>query len=384
MELHTAFWRTARKKEKNPYREAPTGGIPTVDDCMYGGEGVEEEKKKEETSYKPSPKPTFERPRRTSFRIAAKKPDTTPTNTEKKNRKRSAEFEPETEHKKPKMSKQEAMLKSLMDSVQSLTENQLKKGEVASQVKKIVHDAIDEKVTTKFKALDKRNDKIEERLTKLENENRKPSKGRKRAKNEDEMSEEYLLAKRSLKLAPCNNSPEAVWEFMSKQLQLPEDVLKNMAVKSAREVFEKKLPSHRKKSTKPKLQIELHTVEDRDLILSYASNLKGAASIDIVIPDKLLVLAGKLDHYAYKVRQRSKEDSGGKKDLETKTQVRLDNKAESLVLGIRRGKGAKWEFYNRDNLPTLSDSEDEDGEGEGEDGEEDEEEEMEGFEQAND
>ena len=42
------------------------------------------------------------------------------------------------------------------------------------------------------------------------------------------------------------------------------------------------------------VQIELKLIDQRDLLMSYASNLQNGAKIDIVIPDPLKVTARKL------------------------------------------------------------------------------------------
>ena len=87
--------------------------------------------------------------------------------------------------------------------------------------------------------------------------------------------------------------------------------------------------------------------------MSFAPNLSGRATMDIVIPDSLRVIQVRLEHFAYKYRKASKERANGDKDLEAKTQVRLDNQAEGLVLGIRDTKEARWEFFSESRLPKL-------------------------------
>ena len=68
-------------------------------------------------------------------------------------------------------------------------------------------------------------------------------------------------------------------------------------------------------------------------VASYAVNLSGNGNIGLVIPDKLQILATKMEHYAFKIRQKSKELHADK-DKHVKTQLRQDNMSESLVLGI--------------------------------------------------
>ena len=87
--------------------------------------------------------------------------------------------------------------------------------------------------------------------------------------------------------------------------------------------------------------------------MSYASNLKGGASIDITIPDHLKIVAQKLEHRGFKLRQMSKINAAGDPDKLVKTQVRYDNDREGLVLGVRSSKDASWQFFPPGKLPPL-------------------------------
>ena len=104
---------------------------------------------------------------------------------------------------------------------------------------------------------------------------------------------------------------------------------------------------------KRKKHTTLETIDDRDIVMSYAVNLNGGASIETVIPDKLRVLQVRLEHFTFKYRRASKQRAAGNKDQEARTQIRLDNHSESLVLGIRDTKDGNWEFFNESRLPKL-------------------------------
>ena len=65
------------------------------------------------------------------------------------------------------MSEQQWM-DSISKTLADLKENQLKKEDVANQVRAVVNDALEKKVTKRFDKIDKRQDKMEERLEKLE------------------------------------------------------------------------------------------------------------------------------------------------------------------------------------------------------------------------
>ena len=97
----------------------------------------------------------------------------------------------------------------------------------------------------------------------------------------------------------------------------------------------------------------MESIDDRDIVMSYAVNLNGGSNIETVIPDKLRVLQVRLEHFAYKYRKASKDRAAGDKDREAKTQVRLDNHSESLVLGIREARDGDWEFFKEYQLPKL-------------------------------
>ena len=88
--------------------------------------------------------------------------------------------------------------------------------------------------------------------------------------------------------------------------------------------------------------------------MSYASNLKSGASVDLVVPDHLRLTVTKLEHHAYKLRMTSKDSSGGDKTREIKTQARINNVREGMFLGVRKDKDSLWQFYQPDKLPKLS------------------------------
>ena len=75
----------------------------------------------------------------------------------------------------------------------------------------------------------------------------------------------------------------------------------------------------------------MESIDDRDIIMSYSVNLSGNAHIEIVVLDALQVLQVRLEHL---------ERAWGNRDNEAKTQVRLDNQSENLVLGIHETKDA--------------------------------------------
>ena len=119
---------------------------------------------------------------------------------------------------------------------------------------------------------------------------------------------------------------------------------------SSKEIY--KRPTAANANPEPKVQVELGSIEDRDLVMGHAVNLNNNATMEIVVPDRLKLVAGRLENYAFRYRTQAKELAKGKKEMEAKTQIRFDNTKEGLVLGIR-SKSDKWKFYTPENLPKL-------------------------------
>ena len=122
-----------------------------------------------------------------------------------------------------------------------------------------------------------------------------------------------------------------------------------MQLAASKEIYKRPIPGST--TLTPKTQIELKSIEDRDMIMGHAVNLTKNASIEPVFPDSLKLAAGSLEHFAFRYRSQSNQLTGGKKEV--KTQVRYDNTKKGLVLGIREGKDQKWQFYAPNRLPKL-------------------------------
>ena len=175
---------------------------------------------------------------------------------------------------------------------------------------------------------------VKKRLAKMEAERAEASSNQ---GQKGKAEEEFIKARRSLKLSPCNNTEDAIKDFLKHELKIPTDLMVTLTVLSCKQVFKRPSMSAQKFVPPPKqIQIELDSQEDRDMIMSHAINLSGGATVEIVVPDRLKILAAKLEHYAYKLRAESKKKSGGDKDLEAKIQVRYDNQRTSLVLAVRK------------------------------------------------
>ena len=258
------------------------------------------------------------------------------------------------------MTEGEGSTQWIVNTLKDLRDNQLKKDEVFANVTQIVNEAIDVKVTKRMDKLDTKTDKIKVRLTKLEQEKSKPSGSGSQSRNE---AAAFMEARKSLILMPCEPTKQSIEYFLRKQMRMPTDVVETLKILSMEEVFQRNLPPNKQKDKRPKAQILLKTVDQRDMIMSYATNLSKGANVEMVIPCHLKVTARRLEHHAYKIRQASKEMAGNDKEKITKTQVRFDNLKDDLVLGIREGKDVPWKFLPMNKLQKLvpeSDSSDSD------------------------
>ena len=115
----------------------------------------------------------------------------------------------------------------------------------------------------------------------------------------------------------------------------------------------KKLPQHRQKlDERKKVSFQLADAYERDLIISYSSNLKGDSKLDIVIPDNLLSLKSQLEAIAYRLRRHATKSDGKK----LTTSLRLDDKTECLKLAVREKKEDRWLYYSLKELKQLESS----------------------------
>ena len=100
--------------------------------------------------------------------------------------------------------------KSISESLKKLTDNQLKKDDV----KAVVNAAIENKVTKRLDKMDKMQDKVEERLTKLE----KDKNAGQNVPGCSNSTDDYLHARHSFRLSPCQCSNQAVINFLKRDM----------------------------------------------------------------------------------------------------------------------------------------------------------------------
>ena len=82
--------------------------------------------------------------------------------------------------------------------------------------------------------------------------------------------DDYMEARRSLIVSPCSASTEAVREFLSKKMEIDHDILQDVMVQEIKRLHRK---GKRRGQNETRAKIIFQTVYDRDLIMSFASNL---------------------------------------------------------------------------------------------------------------
>ena len=84
---------------------------------------------------------------------------------------------------------------------------------------------------------------------------------------------------------------DGVKKFLIKSMGMAEEVAEDMSISGVKRIHPKNLPAHRqKRETGRKVKFTLADSYERDLAISYSSNLKGEDRIEIVIPDHLISL----------------------------------------------------------------------------------------------
>ena len=96
----------------------------------------------------------------------------------------------------------------------------------------------------------------------------------------------------------------------------------------------------------------MEDAHERDLAISYSTNLKGEDRVEMVIPDCLISLKSQLDSIAYCLRKHSERTGGSK----ISTLLRLDDTTESLKLAVREKKEEGWLYYSLTELKQLESS----------------------------
>ena len=205
------------------------------------------------------------------------------------------------------------------------------------------------------KEMSKQQRKMEERLTSLEKGNgRKPGPSYRPivGKPSARFTDEYNKARRSILLAPVQPYLPNLKDFFLNVMDIPQEIVADLELSDIRRVHPRKLPAHRKKLDETKkVHVSFRNHQERDVVVSYASNLKSDCKLEIVVPDHLTSLKSKLDRLAFKIRKHASDN--GKK---VSTSLRLDDASESLVAAVRDGKDSQWLYYSIEELEQLESS----------------------------
>ena len=120
-------------------------------------------------------------------------------------------------------------------------------------------------------------------------------------------------------------------------------MIEDLDIQDVKPIHPKKLPANRKEMTESKkTHLSLRDSYERDLVVSYTSNLEFPARLDIVVPKYLQPLRVKLESLAYRVRKHARDTD----DKKVMTSLRLDDMSVSLVMAVREEKKDPWLYYS--------------------------------------
>ena len=192
------------------------------------------------------------------------------------------------------------------------------------------------------KELKSQSENLAKRLSNLERGRGEPSKKdpeREMLKSMESAAfkDDFLEARRSMILSPCTASPEAARAFLSTKMLVDDEILQDLIVQEIKRLHKK---GKTRGQTEKRVRITFSSIYERDLIMSFASNLPKEASVEVVIPDHLLSLKRFLDSFAYRIRTNARENNE-----KVSTSVRLDDADQTLVLAVKNRKDNTWKSY---------------------------------------
>ena len=171
-------------------------------------------------------------------------------------------------------------------------------------------------------------------------------------KTSPKFTEDFIKARRSILLSPVQPFLPNVKDYLLNMMDVPENIVADLQLSDIRRVHPRNLPPHRKKQDDTKkIHVSFRDSHERDVVVSYASNLKKDCKLDLVIPDHLSSVKSKLDRLSFKIRKHAAEN--GKK---VSTSLRLDDATEGLVAAVREDKESPWLYYSAEELEELESS----------------------------
>ena len=166
----------------------------------------------------------------------------------------------------------------------------------------------------------------------------------------DKAITEYMDARRSLCMSPVMPYLPNIKDFLLSKMCLPEDLASDLEITKIRRIHPRKLPAHRESTDESrKVQVSFRDSHERDVVISYATNLQPGNRIEIVVPEHLKPLKSQLDGLSYKIRRHASITSQRK----VMTSLRLDDRSQSLVVAVRDKKEDPWLNYSLEELRAL-------------------------------
>lgn len=162
----------------------------------------------------------------------------------------------------------------------------------------------------------------------------------------DDFEAKYLQCRRSVRLWPVDHSSEetlwaGVGEFFFDKLRIPKSNLPQETVEAIKRV----MPGRRKQKIKNEVIVRFTTVQTRDMIVSYAPNLRdwrdqdgsaqNSTGLRLEIPDHLMSVFKTLERYGYYLKDKYKEG--------LRRHIRFDDFNYSLVLDYALPGEDVWE-----------------------------------------
>lgn len=94
--------------------------------------------------------------------------------------------------------------------------------------------------------------------------------------------EDFIMARRSLYFSPVEPHLANIKDFLLSKMDIPHEVVSDLAISNIRKIHPRKMPPHRQKSdTSQKMLISFRDLQERNMIVSYASNLSGDSRMEV-------------------------------------------------------------------------------------------------------
>ena len=147
---------------------------------------------------------------------------------------------------------------------------------------------------------------------------------------------DYLEARKSIKMWPVKGSEDALEaacrEFMEKTLSMPHDTAQNLEIVSVRRIRQA-----RRSKIADEVLVKYGTVEERDIVQSYAPNLSranGTAGVRIDFPAHLRGTFRLLESHGSLLKRKYPE---------LKRSIKFDDQSLSLVMDVKLSAVDNWE-----------------------------------------